>query len=1097
MHKGMLILGGCLTVAVSALGTSACSSPERCGANRDCGGLGQERAALVWPQGDQISLEEPFLDYQTNLYLSVVDNPVFGAVYEVGESTGTTMAANRQGYQIDHFELFFHETLVTPGPGTHARPEELRQWPSINLGDVSIGPEGDYFQPFRQHGARLGFGTLSVSATHVITPQNGPFETRDLTETTPYSLFPQTALVPVTAIVVVPAYSSVYQGSMQALAQKAYQELLWDDVWSVAINRFPQPGGGVSAVQGVAQQVADQVFVDDVEFKLWKAGNWIEPDSIWTQCGIQFRLVDIVVLDMPQEIPDPTSPGHMWRPVEFEKRQWCLLEGGGGCNFPDFNAGPCLDLDPAPDNITGTCASPVGVCDDSERERLARRLVELARAQPHNDIFGNPLPGMGPATMPIIFNATAKSDLHRPTGCLTSSAEHSDGFSISHEYSLITYNAPQYVPAHEIGHFLGLVDLYGGIGGDRCNDADESLPPGDRENLMCGFTSQMAPNIYSCSSWQDPYPEHPYYNCLIDSLDNPWIGATCADARGNALALQTRYLDWQACMAGEGTGPEFTVPPEPVEAHDCGPVDLGTVEAEDACDDEVDLDNDAPDSFGPGPTAVTWTATNDDGQQATATQEVSVIDTTPPSFEGPLPLPPIPLSNCGPATLPEPAANDACGEVEVTSNAPPSFGSGTTTITWTATDAAGVPATTTQDVVVTDTTGPEFRFVPGDVTTSNCTAPALGTPVATDACGSSVTISNNAPAKFPLGTTLVTWTARDAQMNTRTAVQRVTVVLGDSSSCCPSGTNVIVGTSMNDALNGTPGSDCILGRGAQDTINGQGGNDFISGGEGNDTIDSGSGNDSVFGGSGQDILTGGSGSDTLSGDGGDDFLYGGIGNDSLSGGQGQDQLNGEDGDDSLFGGVGFDTLNGGAGNDLLSGGAATDSCNDGTGTNRFELCEGGAPTACSDATQNGSETALDCGGGCLPCEEGLTCAAGGDCQSLVCSAGVCQDLPAGIAVQMVIDSDWGGGYCVHFDVTNVKAVATSNWSLTLGTGASTVTSASNATVTPSTGTVVLAPNANKRIISAGGTEGSTGFCANRAVSGSGVLPAIQGASGVY
>jgi endo-1,4-beta-xylanase len=98
---------------------------------------------------------------------------------------------------------------------------------------------------------------------------------------------------------------------------------------------------------------------------------------------------------------------------------------------------------------------------------------------------------------------------------------------------------------------------------------------------------------------------------------------------------------------------------------------------------------------------------------------------------------------------------------------------------------------------------------------------------------------------------------------------------------------------------------------------------------------------------------------------------------------------------------------------------------------------------------------------------------------------------------MVIDSDWGGGYCVHFDVTNVKAVATSNWSLTLGTGASTVTSASNATVTPSTGTVVLAPNANKRIISAGGTEGSTGFCANRAVSGSGVLPAIQGASGVY
>ena len=38
--------------------------------------------------------------------------------------------------------------------------------------------------------------------------------------------------------------------------------------------------------------------------------------------------------------------------------------------------------------------------------------------------------------------------------------------------------------------------------------------------------------------------------------------------------------------------------------------------------------------------------------------------------------------------------------------------------------------------------------------------------------------------------------------------------------CRGSGLNVIIGTSNNDVLNGTPGPDCIVGLGAQDRING-------------------------------------------------------------------------------------------------------------------------------------------------------------------------------------------------------------------------------------------------------------------------------------
>jgi hypothetical protein len=51
---------------------------------------------------------------------------------------------------------------------------------------------------------------------------------------------------------------------------------------------------------------------------------------------------------------------------------------------------------------------------------------------------------------------------------------------------------------------------------------------------------------------------------------------------------------------------------------------------------------------------------------------------------------------------------------------------------------------------------------------------SLGNPVATDNC-TTVTVTNDAPAIFPLGTTSVTWTATDAVGNTATATQVITV----------------------------------------------------------------------------------------------------------------------------------------------------------------------------------------------------------------------------------------------------------------------------------------------------------------------------------
>jgi hypothetical protein len=267
-----------------------------------------------------------------------------------------------------------------------------------------------------------------------------------------------------------------------------------------------------------------------------------------------------------------------------------------------------------------------------------------------------------------------------------------------------------------------------------------------------------------------------------------------------------------------------------------------------------------------------------------------------------------------------------------------SFPLGTTTATLTVSQGS-LQASDSLLVKVADTIGPVLT-VPPDVVATSCASVSLGQATAVDACGGSVTITNDKPSTFRAGIYLVTWIATDARGRQSTRTQRVSVGLGDSAACCPAGTNVIQGTSNNDSnLVGTSGRDCILGKGGQDVIRGMGGDDVLSGGGGDDTVEGGAGNDFIDAGSGQDTLRGQDGDDVLLGQDGDDSCYGGNQNDTIHGSQGQDRLYGEAGADSLYGDDGFDTLEGGSGDDLLNGGAATDQCIGGPDNDRFELCE--------------------------------------------------------------------------------------------------------------------------------------------------------------
>ena len=284
----------------------------------------------------------------------------------------------------------------------------------------------------------------------------------------------------------------------------------------------------------------------------------------------------------------------------------------------------------------------------------------------------------------------------------------------------------------------------------------------------------------------------------------------------------------------------------------------------------VPVTSDAPAIFPLGTTTVTFRAADQAGNVATASTSVTVVDTRAPGVT----VVPTVTAECTSASgtqvpLPAPQVQDICDAAPVVANnALQSYLRGTTPVTWIATDASGNRGTAVQNVVVVDTTRPSLN-APKPLTITKCTGANIGTATGADTCGT-VTISSNAPAKFPLGTTVVTWKAVDPAGNVTTATQVVTAILNDDASCCPTGTRIITGNSFSNQLVGTSGSDCILGRAGDDVIDGRDGDDYISGGLGRDTIFAGNGNDRVYGNDGEDTINAAPGANFVDGGPGDD-----------------------------------------------------------------------------------------------------------------------------------------------------------------------------------------------------------------------------------
>ncbi|MCP4250023.1 MAG: hypothetical protein GY778_23525 [bacterium] len=225
---------------------------------------------------------------------------------------------------------------------------------------------------------------------------------------------------------------------------------------------------------------------------------------------------------------------------------------------------------------------------------------------------------------------------------------------------------------------------------------------------------------------------------------------------------------------------------------DCAAVPAaGGVTATDACDGArtVDFSETRIDGLCTGDYSLTrvWTATDACGNEATATQNLAVTDTTAPAITCPqdrnLECP----ADTTPAATGLATAVDDCGVTAVSSSddvVPVCGNSQTITRTWSASDDCNNSISCDQVIAADDTTPPEITVdsTPLVVVDADCSGDeAVTLPVANaeDDCQTSLPVGDDAPASFPAGgTTTVTFTAADDCGNSASATVDATVKFG-------------------------------------------------------------------------------------------------------------------------------------------------------------------------------------------------------------------------------------------------------------------------------------------------------------------------------
>jgi hypothetical protein len=333
-------------------------------------------------------------------------------------------------------------------------------------------------------------------------------------------------------------------------------------------------------------------------------------------------------------------------------------------------------------------------------------------------------------------------------------------------------------------------------------------------------------------------------------------GVTVTSTRSDGEAIDAPYpggtttITWTATDSDDRTvsctqtvtvtvndtiNPTITAPPDVVmttpagTSGSCGMVigetEMGTPTSDDNCSASVKVSRagvPAGNFFPVGTTTVTYTATDSAGNTATATQHVTVTDGSPPLIAAPPDatytcLSEVPAAAASQATsgtilddngnpLPPQPPSDNCGTPAVTV-AETSSGAGSAaspkiiTRVFTATDAAGNSASSTQTITVIDSTPPTISLNGASSLTVECHV-AFTDPGATgsDNCSGAVTVARTGALDVETpGTYTLSYAATDAAGNTSAPVTRTVTVVDTTAPTLTAPANITAYLPLNSA----------------------------------------------------------------------------------------------------------------------------------------------------------------------------------------------------------------------------------------------------------------------------------------------------------
>ncbi|MEZ4797819.1 MAG: T9SS type A sorting domain-containing protein [Flavobacteriaceae bacterium] len=263
-------------------------------------------------------------------------------------------------------------------------------------------------------------------------------------------------------------------------------------------------------------------------------------------------------------------------------------------------------------------------------------------------------------------------------------------------------------------------------------------------------------------------------NCGLGTITRTWTATDCA---GNMSS------DSQTITIVDTTAPEIVGVEDDYTVECPDEWSFSNPYATDTCDSYPSLDyqdDDKRDDCGLGEITRTWTATDCAGNTSTASQTITIVDTTAPVINE--------VGEDFMVECPEdwsfsnPYATDACDSYPsldyVDDDKTDECGLGEITRTWTATDCAGNTSTASQTVTIKDTVAPVIEGVGEDYRVECPDTPEFSEPTVKDDCDAEPSLTFEDDDKRDdcgLGEITRTWTATDCAGNTSTASQTITI----------------------------------------------------------------------------------------------------------------------------------------------------------------------------------------------------------------------------------------------------------------------------------------------------------------------------------